>query len=173
VHPCGCIGDNQLAGGTGADFSGAVLDDLGYNLIGQSAGSTGLSQSSDILNVNPLLSQLGYHGGTTQTITLQPGSPGIDAGSNALATVDGSPIATDERGYSRIMDGVVDIGAVEDHLFILTIVYGNNQSTTVKTHFSTNLGVELTTFCYEPVEGGIITFTPPASDTSAECRQSD
>ena len=40
----------------------------------------------------------------------QAGSPVIDAGSNALIPTG---ISTDQRGYARIFNGTVDIGAVE------------------------------------------------------------
>ena len=39
-----------------------------------------------------------------------PGSPAIDAGSNALIP---SGVTTDQRGYARIVNGTVDIGAYE------------------------------------------------------------
>jgi hypothetical protein len=38
-----------------------------------------------------------------------PGSPAIDAGNNAAA----SGFATDQRGFTRVVNGIVDIGAVE------------------------------------------------------------
>ncbi len=41
-------------------------------------------------------------------------SPAIDAGSNALAVdPEGQPLATDQRGFARISNKTVDIGAVE------------------------------------------------------------
>ena len=45
-----------------------------------------------------------------------PGSPAINAGSNALAVdAQGNPLTTDQRGtgFPRIVDGTVDIGAFE------------------------------------------------------------
>jgi hydrogenase maturation factor HypE len=53
---------------------------------------------------------LGNYGGPTQTHLLVPGSPAINAGDNALIP-DG--VTTDQRGFPRIQDGTVDIGAVE------------------------------------------------------------
>ena len=42
---------------------------------------------------------LADNGGPTQTIALLPGSPAIDAGSNALAVdAQGNPLTTDQRG---------------------------------------------------------------------------
>ena len=53
---------------------------------------------------------LADNGGPTQTMALLPGSPAIDAGSNALIP---SGVTTDQRGYARINNGTVDIGAYE------------------------------------------------------------
>ena len=51
-------------------------------------------------------------GSQMQTMALLPGSPAIDAGSNALIP---SGLTTDQRGLPRIMNGTVDIGAFEYH----------------------------------------------------------
>jgi hypothetical protein len=161
------VGDDSLTGGSGVDFNGNVANDEGNNLIGDSSGSTGFIQSTDILDVDPLLSPLGNYGGPTQTISLLPGSPAIDAGSNASAAFGGSALTTDQRGFTRINDGIVDIGAVEIHLFTITILFGNNQSTNVKTDFNTLLTVVLTSAWGEPVFGGIVTFSGPGSGASA------
>ena len=90
-----------------------------YNLIG-SNGFGGLVNGvngNQVGVADPGLGPLAYYGGPTQTIALLPGSPAIDAGSNALA-VDpstGQPLTTDQRGpgFVRIFNGTVDIGAYE------------------------------------------------------------
>jgi len=66
---------------------------------------------------DPRLGPLANNGGSTQTMALLPGSPAINAGSNALTPVD---TQYDQRGagYSRIGDGTVDIGAFELHDWI-------------------------------------------------------
>ena len=90
-----------------------------YNLIG-TGGSGGLLSGvngNQVGVADPGLGTLADNGGPTQTIALLPGSPAIDAGSNALAVdpTTGLPLANDQRGpgFVRIDDGTVDIGAFE------------------------------------------------------------
>ena len=102
-----------------SNISGVVSSSSAYNLIG-SNGFGGLVNGvngNQVGVANPGLGPLAYYGGPTQTIALLPGSPAIDAGSNALA-VDpstGQPLTTDQRGpgFLRILNGTVDIGAYE------------------------------------------------------------
>lgn len=92
--------------GNDKDVTGNIISG-GQNLIGMVGTSTGYV-STDLLNVVPLLFPLGNYGGPTQTVALQTGSPGINAGDNYLAP------ATDQRGISRLASGnSVDIGAYE------------------------------------------------------------
>jgi hypothetical protein len=60
---------------------------------------------------NPLLAPLGNYGGPTPTMPPLPGSPAIDAGIDAAASM----FTTDQRGtgYPRLVGAHVDIGAVE------------------------------------------------------------
>src|SRR5262249_45281780 len=90
---------------TGPDLAGALTYE-GRNLIGSSAGGSGFP-GSDLLDVNPLLGPLQDNGGPTPTMALLPGSPAIDAGDNTNAP------ATDQRGYLRVVNGTIDIGAFE------------------------------------------------------------
>ena len=90
-----------------------------YNLIG-TGGSGGLVNGingNQVGVADPGLGPLADNGGPTQTIALLPGSPAIDAGSNALAVdpTTGQPLTTDQRGpgFLRIVNGTVDIGAFE------------------------------------------------------------
>ena len=92
-----------------------------YNLIG-TGGSGGLVNGvngNQVGVADPGLDPHGLqnNGGPTQTIALLPGSPAIDAGSNALA-VDprtGQPLTTDQRASASrgSSNGTVDIGAFE------------------------------------------------------------
>jgi hypothetical protein len=92
------------------DVSGAVAS-RGHNLIGDGTNGSGFVSTDLVGNsanpIDPRLGPLQDNGGFTWTQALLPDSPGIDAGDNAYAP------ATDQRGLTRIVDGVVDIGAFE------------------------------------------------------------
>ena len=79
----------------------------------------------------------------------------------------GDPLSTDSRGVCRIINGTVDIGSVEIRPFTITILFGDNQQTAVNTHFSSSLIVLVTSFFFEPVLGGVVTFTAPGSGAVA------
>ena len=73
-------------------------------------------------------------------------------------------MTTDQRGLPRMVDAAVDIGAFESSGFTLAIVAGNNQSTPVGSAFPKALEVSVTANnAGEPVDGGVVTFTAPAS----------
>ena len=65
------------------------------------------SSTGNITNA-PDLAPLGNYGGPTQTMPPLPGSPAIGAGS-----VADNNFSTDQRGYPRTQNGLIDIGAVE------------------------------------------------------------
>ena len=113
------IAGNFAAGAaTADDIAGTFIDtsQSRFNLIG-TGGSGGLvtGVNGNIVGVaDPKLAPLGDYGGPTQTMPPLAGSPAIDAGSNAMVVgPDGKPLLTDQRGYYRIFNGAVDIGAVE------------------------------------------------------------
>ena len=117
------LGNTIVAGNTattsGPDASGTFASQ-GHNLIGKTDGSTGWV-GSDLTGtiaapLNPLLAPLGNYGGPTQTMALLPGSPAIDAGSNAL--IPGG-VTTDQRGDPRIVNSTVDIGAFDEQGYTL------------------------------------------------------
>ena len=63
-------------------------------------------------------------------MALLPGSPAIDAGSNATAVdANGNPLTTDQRGSPRTVNGTVDIGAVESQGYTLAPVTGSTPQT--------------------------------------------
>lgn len=97
---------------SGADVQGAgTTTTAGRNLV-----EDGSISAVDVLNVDPLLGQLGGNGGPTTTHPLLPGSKAIDAGASALALdPGGSPLSFDQRsdGFPRIVGASVDLGAFE------------------------------------------------------------
>jgi hypothetical protein len=124
-------------------FGSLTTDD--HNLINMSATAAGLGI-------------LGNYGGPTQTIPLLPGSPAIDAGGATTITMD-------QRGLLRV--GSPDIGAFESQGFEFT-TSGSGQSAKLNTQFTNPLVVSVTANnSVEPVDGGVITFTPPNSGPSA------
>lgn len=88
------------------DFHGAVVSQ-GYNIIGDTTGSTGFGSTGDQLNVDPKLAPLADFGGPTLTHALYSGSPAEDAGDPAFTS-----LVIDQRSMSR-SDGSSDIGAYE------------------------------------------------------------
>ena len=95
------------------DVTGTVMS-LGHNLIGDASESSGWISTdltgTDANPLNPELAPLGNYGGPTQTQVPLAGSPAIGAGSVALISTG---VATDQRGFARVVGGKVDIGAVE------------------------------------------------------------
>jgi predicted outer membrane repeat protein len=102
------IAGNSGDPGTGGEDVWGQLDSRGYNLIGNSQGGSGFTDT-DLLDVDPLLGPLADNGGPTPTMALLPGSPAIDAGDNTDTP------EWDQRGpgFPRIVNGVIDIGAFE------------------------------------------------------------
>ena len=87
----------------------------GCNLLRIGTGSTlvdgvnGNRAGSDASPLDPRLGPLQNNGGATLTYSLLPSSPARDAGDPGF---DGTGL-TDQRGAARIVNGRVDIGAVE------------------------------------------------------------
>jgi hypothetical protein len=111
------------SGGSGSDIFqvAATVTTSGGNLIGNN-GSVTATFPAGIPNanndyagtsaspINPILGELQNNGGTTPTHALLFGSPAINAGNNSnLAS------ATDQRGFTRIVGGRIDIGAYESN----------------------------------------------------------
>lgn len=106
------------SGGSNPDFYG-VVSNSSHNLIGIAGGDTaGFSAAhGDLLGspLNPLDPHLGplqNNGGPTMTMALLSNSPAINAGDNNAQAVTG---LYDQRGYSRVVGGTIDIGAFEYH----------------------------------------------------------
>jgi predicted outer membrane repeat protein len=160
----------NTASGSDPDVLGGVIASSGFNLIGDGTGMTGITNGvngnhigTSTSPIHPLLATLGNYGGSTKTFALLPGSPALDAGSNAL---DGG-VTTDQRGRPRIIHGTVDIGAFESQGFTVAVSAGNNQSTVINTPFASALAVTVSSSAGEPVGGGVVRFTAPSSGASA------
>ena len=133
---------NTIIAGNGFDLSGSLTAASTNNLIGG----------------DPLLAPLGNYGGTSQTMSLLPGSAAIGAG-----TSTGAP-TTDQRGFARV--GAVDIGAFQSSGFTIAYTSGSGQSASGT--FAAPLVATVTANnSIEPVAGGMVTFTAPASGASA------
>ncbi|MDX6444696.1 MAG: hypothetical protein QOH71_1770 [Blastocatellia bacterium] len=151
------------------------------NLIGVNTGFTGITngaQGNQIgtagAPIDPLLGALANNGGPTQTHLLKLGSPAINTGKNANLPPDtldlnedtntSEVLPVDQRGFPRIVNSIVDIGAVEVN-YAFTAAAGTPQSATVNTAFATALKATVT-------ESGIaqsgisVTFTAPGSGAS-------
>jgi hypothetical protein len=76
------------------------------NLIEDGSCSPGLTG-------DPMLGMLADYGGPTWTMALMIGSPAIDAGDNTSCPV------TDQRGVSRPVNGVCDLGAYEGATYLV------------------------------------------------------
>ncbi len=90
------------AGTTFVDFYGAAVSS-GYNIVGDTTGSTGFGGTDQI--ADPQLGGLADNGGPTHTHALLAGSTAIDNGDSSLAP------AIDQRGVAR--GATADIGAYE------------------------------------------------------------
>jgi CSLREA domain-containing protein len=97
-----------------------TLTSTGGNVIGDTAGCTLTSMSSDSLGMPAMLGPLGSNGGTSQTHSLLTGSPAIDRGVAACAP-------TDQRGFARPFPagGACDSGAYERWVCDGTVVNQN------------------------------------------------
>jgi Right handed beta helix region len=114
------VANTILAGNHGPASSPDVQGQMasqGHNLIGDGTGASGLTAPGDQVGsaaapIDPRLGPLQNNGGPTATMALLPGSPAINAGSNAIGNASG--LTTDQRGpgFSRFV-GPVDIGAFE------------------------------------------------------------
>jgi hypothetical protein len=98
-----------------SDIGGNANSASSFNLIGAGGAGglqTGVNGNKVNVSVSSLkLGSLANNGGKTATMKLNAGSIAIDAGSNARASAAG--LSADQRGFPRIENGRVDIGAFE------------------------------------------------------------
>jgi hypothetical protein len=110
------VGNSIVAGNTAPSSPDVIgpMTSQGHNLIGDGTGSSGLAPSDFIGTsedpIDPRLGTLHDNGGPTYTMALLSGSLAIDNGDNTLA-----PGPYDQRGhgFSRIVNGTIDMGAFE------------------------------------------------------------
>lgn len=150
----------------------AFLASLGNNLDSDGTsgfvdGVNGDRVGSVAAPINALLAPLGNYAGPTQTRALLPGSPAINAGNNAACAA--APVSNqDQRGVVRPQQTTCDIGAFESRGYTLTLTGGNNQSAGPGLAFANPLTATVTAIeAAEPVQGGVVTFTPPGAGPSA------
>ncbi|MEW5986603.1 MAG: choice-of-anchor Q domain-containing protein [Chloroflexota bacterium] len=102
-----------------------TINSLGYNLLENNSNCNFVASTGDQIGtpdapIDPLLDVLGDNGGSTLTHALLPSSPAIDAG-NPEGCYDhrNRRLTTDQRGFSREVDGngdgdaVCDVGSYE------------------------------------------------------------
>ena len=133
------IAGNTVANASSSpDFYGPTSTSSSFNLIGNSQGTTGITNGTNNnqvgTNTSPVdarLAPLGNYGGTTQTHALLSNSPAINAGSDCVINLTCSSnnppaaLTTDQRGagFPRKVGNAVDIGAIE---FVSPNVVNNN-----------------------------------------------
>jgi hypothetical protein len=115
-------GGNMNSLGVDPDVLGAVTSGSadfigigGPGLTGITNGTNSNRVGTAAAPLNPLLGALQNNGGPTLSESPLPGSPLIDAGINALIPIPlpGTLTVTDQRGFNRIVNNTVDIGAIE------------------------------------------------------------
>src|SRR5258706_2025351 len=150
---------------TGGNCSGGTIINGGNN-IDDAATCGFFTNNASKSTTNPLLSSLGNFGGFTKTFALLPGSPALNAGNDTNCGTYLNPLV-DQRGVSRLANGVCDIGAYESQGFSLVIIQGDGQSAGINSLFALSLQVALSELNGNPLPGAVITYTAPASGASA------
>ena len=177
-------GNFRGTGSTRDDINGAFDATSSFNLIGDGTGiisgitngSSGNQVGSSGSPINAMLGALASNGGATQTHLLLPGSPAINAGSNANLPADtfdldsdsntAETLPVDQRGagFNRVVNTTVDIGAVEVN-YSVTATAGTPQSATINSAFATALKATITE-SGNPQNAVSVTFTAPGSGAS-------
>jgi hypothetical protein len=132
---------NTIISGNGG---GVLVDSIGSRIDG---GNNFVSPGT------PDLAPVGNYGGPTPTMPPLPGSPAIAAGSVAANT-----FLTDQRGYPRTQNGLIDIGAVESADPVPGYNYAIVTTTNDFLTALTNNGVSLRSAVFYATNNATITF---------------
>jgi hypothetical protein len=99
--------------GTGTLYlNNSIIAGNAANAEPQIAGNIDNATGVNLTSGNPMLAPLGDYGGPTHTMPPLAGSPAI----NPAGGDTNSVFATDQRGLARVVNGIVDVGAVEVQL---------------------------------------------------------
>lgn len=106
------VAGNSGSGGHDISMFAGTIISQGYNLVGDTTGSSWIPATADQLGstiapVDPLILPLDSNGGPTQTVALLAGSPCIDQANTTAAPL------WDQRGFPRISGPQPDIGSYE------------------------------------------------------------
>ncbi|HJT82802.1 MAG TPA: Ig-like domain-containing protein, partial [Chthoniobacterales bacterium] len=157
-------------------FGTLNLISLGSNISDDNFDNR-LNGPGDQPNTSPALGPLQDNGGPTKTIMPQPGSPAIGAGNVALAVdQNGNPLTTDQRGWARVVNNAIDIGAVQSNAEEPSFVVTTDSDTTDPTDQQTTLreaiayakflgGTQTITFNNGSVSGASVNFHDGAPHT--------
>lgn len=120
--------EHSIVAGNSSAFGAADIDNINpfdfpavlarYSLVQDPTGSQITSQAPNIFLTDPLLGPLMDNGGLTQTHEPMSNSPVLNAGNPNIPVVPDN----DQRGvgFTRIFEGVIDIGSVESGGFAQT-----------------------------------------------------
>ena len=151
--------------GKGADVyltAGGTFTSSGGNLYGDKTGTeTNVAWNSSgsmypdraDKNDNPNLDSLQNNGGPTLTMAELPGSPALQWPAQRPGGT--TPASTDQRGFLRIVNGKIDIGAFENQSQLFTLTNPANAVTNAGQSTAFNLGsLHLFRQCRQRLESG-------------------
>ena len=121
LYICNTILKTGATGGNILNNQGTVTS-AGYNLSSDNGGGF-LTATGDQINTDPMLGPLQNNGGPTFTHALLQGSPALNAGDPSFnPNTFNPPLNFDQRGpgFSRVVNGRLDIGAFEGLYVIVT-----------------------------------------------------
>jgi uncharacterized repeat protein (TIGR01451 family) len=191
--------NSDLFGTAASSDHDLIGDGTGSNLVN---GTNGDQVGTDAAPLNPLfvpatsgslnVQMPGNYGGFTYTLPLGSNSPALNAGD--ASTAAGSPVAaiasaegfstaadaTDQRGFARVINGEIDIGATQSGLLLsgsatasvqagnditYTIALSNNGPTSLSSVTLNDAVPANTTFVSLTAPSGWTTSTPAAGGT--------